>query len=504
MSQRDDDYLWFYVQSSSDASRLVAYHAANKKGPFIDESNEPLCWKEWKRNCKADKKLSEEAKSSNKTTKKKKPDQLSSESHSDIIYREKLVDNISVFWLRKRSLFPFYYHKNTRYNINGERNHTAIVNHTAGEMHLTQKAMLVRCLIDFYGDRGYFDIHPQTYIFCLRSKLRGNNSKLYNAENVMNQLIPNIEMVQQGKIPKLWIVKPSTGSCGRGISILDLYPDNFKDLSTEDLQVEIHNRVKEITATHDEEKSPELIYQSYIDKPLLYKGYKFDFRVYLMIASVKSPFIALYSKQGYLRVCSDPYNTDFKNRNAHITNFHVQRDHPLYNKETDSIEGRTTRVEYKDFISYLHEVDFIKQFSDDEKASVVCSESDDEDPNRQLIIALLNKRVYHCISQAVKSSVSKISGHPNAAEGQFALLGVDLLVDEFGNIWLIEFTKSPAFRMAPNYLKDLHTQVLCECFDIATDIEYVRQKTPIGQDIIPEQVPAIKNAKSWALLDVST
>lgn len=491
---------WFYVQSHSDAGKLVVSHLSTRTGPFIIDGAK-CTWNEWKKNSKQDKLLQEEAE---EEADKKCRDSRTEDDIISSIYREKLVGAVKFFWLRKRSFFPFNYHKETRISDSGIRLPSILVNHTAGEFHLTQKAMLVRSLADHYGERGYFDFHPHTFIFTLRKRKTKNGSS-FRKEQLMNKLVPNIDdlLVTNGNntIPRIWILKPSTGSCGRGISILELYPENCQDKKV--LEEEIDRRLTDVVNSHKNETSPEIIVQAYITNPLLYKGYKFDFRVYLMIASVKKPYIALYTKKGYLRVCSDTYDSNFKNRNAHITNFHVQRDHPLYDPETDSIQGRTTRVEYNDFIKYLISVNFTDNFTKEEIESVKedFNGVDNDEFERKKVAALLDKRVHSCIERAVKGTASKVSAHTNAAEGQFALLGIDLLLDTNGNVWLIEFTKSPAFRMKPQYLNDMHSDILRECVDIALGIECYRQQHPESDTVNPHDIPEITDSKSWKLLE---
>ena len=478
--------LWFYVQSRSEASRLVRNHVAKKLGPMLGDDGEPCQWREWTRDCPADIALKKEAAELARCSTGKRPDQQAGESLSDVIYREKLVDSIPLFWLRKRSVFPFFYQKSARET----QGTVCLVNHTVGEVHLTQKAMLVRTLASYFGERGYFDFHPPTFIFSLESA-RSNKSEPFTVEVLRSKVVSDVQAIVNGDSPRLWILKPSTGSCGRGISILELMTKEEESLDISEITNRIEERLKAIVSSYKRERSPELIVQSYIERPLLYRGYKFDYRVYLMIASVRRPFIALYTREGYLRVCSDQYDDDIQNRNAHITNFHVQRDHPLYDPTTDSIEGRTTRVEYQHFIDYLLEVGLYK----DALSSV------EPENKRQKLIDLLDEKVHRCIGQAAQASINRIGSHPQCAEGQFALLGVDLLLDAEGEVWLIEFTKSPAFRMQPDYLNSLHTRVLTECADIALEVEAKRDHRTRTVDV--SHISSIQESSVWSMLRLS-
>ena len=69
--------------------------------------------------------------------------------------------------------------------------------------------------------------------------------------------------------------------------------------------------------------------QTYIARPFKLHKHKFDIRVYLLIASV-DPLVCFYH-DGYLRVNAEPYDpSNTANSFAHITNFHVAREHPDY------------------------------------------------------------------------------------------------------------------------------------------------------------------------------
>ena len=52
--------------------------------------------------------------------------------------------------------------------------------------------------------------------------------------------------------------------------------------------------------------------------PLLYKGHKFDFRIYMLVASVNP--LKVYYHDGFLRVSLDKYNNKSKKKNVFITN----------------------------------------------------------------------------------------------------------------------------------------------------------------------------------------
>ena len=59
------------------------------------------------------------------------------------------------------------------------------------------------------------------------------------------------------------------------------------------------------------------VIQKYIERPLLYKGYKFDLRVFAMMTHEKELFVF---GDAYVRLSSLPYDPEKKNYLIHLTN----------------------------------------------------------------------------------------------------------------------------------------------------------------------------------------
>ena len=67
-----------------------------------------------------------------------------------------------------------------------------------------------------------------------------------------------------------------------------------------------------------------LVAQKYISNPLLLdRGNKFDFRIYMLVASV-NPLIVYYH-DGFLRVSLSTYDKFSKTKNVHFTNTHLSK-----------------------------------------------------------------------------------------------------------------------------------------------------------------------------------
>ena len=66
-----------------------------------------------------------------------------------------------------------------------------------------------------------------------------------------------------------------------------------------------------------------IIAQTYVDNPLLFKGHKFDFRIYMLISSV-DPF-RIYYHDGFLRVSLFPFSKQSTETGAQITNTEIAK-----------------------------------------------------------------------------------------------------------------------------------------------------------------------------------
>jgi len=108
-------------------------------------------------------------------------------------------------------------------------------------------------------------------------------------------------------LDQIWIVKPGGSFHGSGIKL--------------------YKGVQEVNAVYPCDKIllDGVIVQRYLDKPALFAGYKFDFRSYMLIASM-NPFVVFYH-DGFVRRSEHPYDTSasgLSDAKKHITNSRSQ------------------------------------------------------------------------------------------------------------------------------------------------------------------------------------
>lgn len=112
-------------------------------------------------------------------------------------------------------------------------------------------------------------------------------------------MMPEVDINNQMN-SRVWIVKPAGMSRGRGIHL--------------------------VQDPHDVSLGEPLVVQKYISNPLLFGGYKFDLRVYVLVTSF-NPLEAWIYTEGFARFTTEKYNLDtedLSNSFIHLTNATIQ------------------------------------------------------------------------------------------------------------------------------------------------------------------------------------
>lgn len=179
------------------------------------------------------------------------------------------------------------------------------------------------------------------------------NEKLGSKSNVF--LDPNLYDNKN-----FWVVKACDLNRGRCIKIADslsqiqklvkkFYEGIYKDFANDNEDIE-HEPFKSKNNLSDEEKkkimnkkyrSNFVIIQKYIEKPLLYKGRKFDMRIWVLVTHKMKVYIF---KEGHLKTSSVEFDINVKNSYVHITNYSIQKYNEQFSKFEDGNE-----VSFKDF-----------------------------------------------------------------------------------------------------------------------------------------------------------
>eukprot|EP00495_Collosphaeridae_sp_1-RS-2012_P003273 TRINITY_DN2715_c0_g1_i3.p1 TRINITY_DN2715_c0_g1~~TRINITY_DN2715_c0_g1_i3.p1 ORF type:complete len:525 (+),score=68.81 TRINITY_DN2715_c0_g1_i3:184-1758(+) len=180
-----------------------------------------------------------------------------------------------------------------------------------------------------------------------------------------------------------------------------------------------------------------MIIQSYISKPLLLQGYKFDLRVYVLLYTDPedpSELKYLIFKDGLGRFCTTKYQTP-THRNIyqaymHLTNYSLNKhsdnfkEQDVFNEEEASKRRiSTTLKQLKKQGSTISKISFWQEM--------------DRIAERTLT-AMYAQIWANC------SNRSPVDGHFGRC---FQLLGFDVIIDQNEKLWLLEVNASPSFNM---------------------------------------------------------
>ncbi|ORM40173.1 Tubulin polyglutamylase TTLL6 [Babesia sp. Xinjiang] len=252
---------------------------------------------------------------------------------------------------------------------------------------------LFACLTDIYDRYTEEDRHlyspvtsPKTYLFP-----RGNNK-------VVRALRSGVPM----------ILKPSAGSMGNGIKVVT---------SPEQIPPAVA-------------RGNSYICQVYIARPMLIDARKFDFRVYILLTNIGGGFHAMLSTLGIVRICTRPYQCpDRENCDdpyIHLTNYSINRHHEHYHRSThveDTKGNKRTLRSVLEALSKTHGVDI--------------------------------KDIWNQITTIGEAAVSilypVVQLNSNQSDAySFQIMGLDLLLDERGKMWLLEVNANPSLQYMYN------------------------------------------------------
>ena len=278
------------------------------------------------------------------------------------------------------------------------------VNHFPRSTELTRKDWMysrMSRMQAIYGEKA-FNFIPQTFIL----------PKEYGVLFEWMSNNPN----------QVWIAKPSASSQGRGI---------FLTSSIDDINPKI----------------PQVVCR-YIDNPLLFKGFKFDLRVYVALTSICPLRIYVY-REGLARLATVQYDAIpediMTSKFTHLTNYSINKFNPNFKvNEGDNEKGDASKISFKDTNAYLE-----KEGIDTE---------------------LLWRKIEDLIVKTI------LSVEPLIANGMemyvpfktnwFELLGFDILIDQEINPWLLEVNLSPSMGWDSAFDQKIKSNLLADLFTL--------------------------------------
>jgi len=303
-----------------------------------------------------------------------------------------------------------------------------VLNHIENIKGLVTKTGLVKSLRKYYADNieavtyhySVYDTIPTSFI-CIANSCEGDYVPfMQKFKEIQKGYYSKERLPAKHCRENVWLIKPAALNQGKGIEF-------FKD----DLNGMKNFLNSKPALTH-------WVFQKYIEKPLLYRGRKFDFRVWALITHKLDLYIY---RSGYIRTSSDKYTLDSNYNYVHLTNNCLQKYGDKYGVYED---GNT--LSFEAFESYLkHEYG---NFSIDFDKTVFTRMKD------LMIDSFL----------AVKHELN-----PTKRKNCFELLGFDFMLDEDLRLWLIEVNSNPYLGVPNKFIEGLLPKMLNDLMEKVLD-----------------------------------
>lgn len=114
-----------------------------------------------------------------------------------------------------------------------------------------------------------------------------------------------------------WICKPAGKSRGRGIFITHSLDEIFS--------LPTGSSDENLPAEDAIDRDDDYVVQKYIERPLIFRGVKFDIRCWVLVSQVSPALTVWMWTEPYLRLASHAYSKDVKDVFAHLTNNSIQK-----------------------------------------------------------------------------------------------------------------------------------------------------------------------------------
>ena len=262
-----------------------------------------------------------------------------------------------------------------------------------------------------------------------------------------------------------YIIKTGAGAKGNGIWIVFTLKDIFR-------VIEYY--------TNDKQDMVPLILQKYCNNPLLTRdGFKFDFRVYVIIKSL-DPFEFYICRDGLCRVCTVEYEqvtpSNSQCTTMHFTNYAVNKSNINHSEskskrcKSSASSNRKRRKSYSMASKSNHDPKYKTKSSQKQeiKRSIdsMLFEVKHQYGDKFNIVEFwqnLDSIVHKTIITLALPLKWKYAEHFEANSNQcncFHIIGFDILMDDKFKLWLIEINDSPSFCIDSQIDFDIKSSVM--------------------------------------------
>jgi len=223
------------------------------------------------------------------------------------------------------------------------------------------------------------------------------------------------------------------------------------------------------------------IVQNYVHNPLLLDGHKFDFRMYMLIAST-NPLMAFYH-DGFLRVTLAEYDVSSGEKKALLTNLALNKQ--IY----DDVKGGNL---YKGMDE--ESLKLAQQWNFDRLQEYLLEKGIISDPN--WLDNYLRPEFKKAMVHLLRLSSFSFLKHSSLYE----LYGVDFMLDEDLNLWFIEANSSPAIEGYSIPMEKFIVKMVRDHFELMTGLLRSRMKRIVDYINYLDLNGIVKNKKQGRVI----
>ena len=342
------------------------------------------------------------------------------------------------------------------------------IGNIANNFVICDKGYIVETLYKYYGEYTFKHIIPLSFVIdydYINHKFKLSDNK---------QLCECIKNTNT-KIYESWIVKSSVGH--GGINVFIWTGNNLNDL--QNFLLIKQDPYKWLDLIHAQYHKIRLVISKYINNPLLYKNkYKFDTRIYVMIAKT-NPIIAYYAGMK-CRLSTKEYDVksindqdDDNNRLGHITNTYQQviQINDVENKKQD------ISLDWQQFLQFMYNVAVKQRKFNDEWFDDDDDDMKIDDMEFEQFVTIFENKIKKLCGLTIDAACQDWDNYAIDLDriGQFCFLGVDVLIDDNGKLWLIELNACPSIKGGGNNtMQSTLKNLLFEMVDIVHEIREKR------------------------------
>ncbi|KAL1457936.1 hypothetical protein WDU94_008116 [Cyamophila willieti] len=187
-----------------------------------------------------------------------------------------------------------------------------------------------------------------------------------------------------------------------------------------------------------------MVCQQYITNPLLWNGYKFDIRLYVLVTSVKQLRIYIYN-EGLVRLATEKYEppneTNINNMYMHLTNYSINKD----SENFDENLSKQSLASMNNFLQEEHGVDLKSLYGK--------------------INDIIVKTILAGYKPILKEYLETFKMYVYR-EACFQLLGFDIILDAHCNPYLLEINKNASLKRPTPIDRVIKTNLTRDLFSI--------------------------------------